>query len=248
METRLARLVTSLVLDAALVLALMFPQLCAYLRWPLPAGYALLSWTLVMRVSRNRWIVTIVRDFETRIAHGLEHATIAVLREDGLPAIHGFTHWRNRFMVALPAGNAHQLAAVRDAATRAIQRIREGERALAYAPGCGTSEVVSVATLWLVYLTSLIFTIVVGGSVAILFPVSVLVFRCWLAFETPLSLLAQRLYTVSTAFTSARVVEISEVTNLRGYARPDDETWFEIVVRVQVAASEGGAVAPGALA
>jgi hypothetical protein len=118
---------------------------------PLLGVYAVLSIALWRNLSANRWILTIVRDPATRIAHGLEHATIAVLAEDGLPVARGFTYGRDRFVVVLEAGQAHQHAAVLDAAGRAIRRIRGGEHDLAYQPGCGTSEVVSAATLWLVY-------------------------------------------------------------------------------------------------
>ncbi|MFN0252816.1 MAG: DUF6391 domain-containing protein [Kofleriaceae bacterium] len=210
--------------------------------------YAALSWWLFRQLSANRWILTIVRDPATRIAHGLEHATLAVLSQDGLPAVRGFTHGRDRFVIALEAGNEHQLTAVREAAASSIRRIRGGERSLAYQPGCGTSEVVSAVSLWLVVVTSMVFSLVVGGSAAIFLAVSVIVFRFWLAFETALGLLAQRLFTVSTEFASARVVDVREVLKVRGMARPQDETWFEFVVDVRIASSEGGLVSPGGLA
>jgi hypothetical protein len=244
--TRLQRILWSLIPDALIVFALVFPELCAYLRWPLFGSYVLVSWSLWKKFYANRWILRIVGDPATRIAHGLEHATLAVLEEDGLPAVRGFTHGTERFAVALQAGDGDKLAAVRDAAMRAIRRILDGERSLAYLPGCGTSDLVSAVALWLVYVSSALLSLVVGGSVAIFFAISVIVFRFWVACETPLGLLAQRLYTVSTAFSSARVVDVREITTPWGRARPG-ETWFEIVLDVQVAASVGGLVAPGTL-
>src|SRR5262249_18734995 len=101
---RLKRGLPSLLLDAVVALGLAFPDACTYLRWPLLGLYALFSFALLRRLFEHRWILSIVRDPVTRIAHGLEHATIAVLVEDGLPAIHGFTHGRDRFVVALEAG------------------------------------------------------------------------------------------------------------------------------------------------
>jgi hypothetical protein len=142
-------------------------------------------------------------------------------------------------MVALEAGQGHQLTAVRDAATKSIDRILSGERSLAYQPGCGTSEVVSAVTLWIAYVSSMILTLVAGGAVALFFATSVLVFRLWLAFETPLGLVAQRLWTVSTAFSSATVLDVREATQLRGHVRPDDETWFEIIVDIHAQKSAG---------
>src|SRR5262249_2123321 len=147
--------------------------------------------------------------------------------------IHGFTHSRDRFMVALEAGHGHQVAAVRDAATKSIERILHGEKTLAYQPGCGTSDAVSAVTLWLAYVSTMVLTLVAGGSVALFFVTSVIVFRFWLAFDPPLGLVAQGLWTVSTAFSSATVLEVREATRLRGRVRPDDETWFEIVVDIQ---------------
>src|SRR5262245_33499248 len=108
----------SLVLDAMVVLGLAFPDACTHLRWPLLGLYAVFSCALLRRLSEGQWILTIVRDPVTRIAHGLEHATMAVLVEDGLPAVHGFTHGRDRFVVALEAGHEPELSKIRDAAAR----------------------------------------------------------------------------------------------------------------------------------
>jgi hypothetical protein len=73
-----------------------------------------------------------------------------------------------------------------------------------------------------------------------------IVFRIWLAGETALGLLAQRLFTVSTAFESASVVEVREIAKLYSHVCPPDEMWFEVVVDVRSRAFEGGLVAPGA--
>jgi hypothetical protein len=206
----------SLLLDAVLVLALAFPEVCAYARWPLLGLYAVLSWVLLMDLSANSWILTIVRDPATRISHGLEHATMAVCAENDLPVVRGFTHGRDRFVVVLEAGQTHQKDLVREAAARSIRRILEGERSLAYQPGCGTSEVVSSVTLWLVYVTSMLFSLAVGGSAPIFLAFSMVVFRFWLACQTALGLLAQRLFTVSTEFASAAVMDVQHVANVRG--------------------------------
>lgn len=248
MTAWLKRTCPSLIPDALIVLALTFPETCTYLRWPLLGVYAVVSWLLFRKLSANRWILTIVRDPATRITHGLEHATIAVLSEDGLPVVCGLTHGRDRFVVALEAGHGAQLAAIRDAAERSIRRVQDGERSLAYHPGCGTSEAVFAVSLWLVYASSMVFSLMIGGSAAIFFAVSVIVFRLWLACETSLGLLAQRLLTVSTAFSSASVVDVRETAWIYGSARPDDKTWFQIIVDVRVDAAKGGLVVPGTLA
>jgi hypothetical protein len=68
------------------------------------------------------------------------------------------------------------------------------------------------------------------------------------AWETALGLLAQRLFTVSTTFASATVIDVQNVEKVYWIAGPKEETWFEIVVDIQVAATQGGHVTPGALA
>jgi hypothetical protein len=170
------------------------------------------------------------------------------LREVDLPVVRGFTHGRDRFVVVLEGEHADQVQLVREAAERSIRRILDGERTLAYQLGCGTSEVVSSVTLWLVYVTSMLFSLAVGGSAPIFVAVSVIVFRFWLASKTALGLLAQRLFTVSTDFVSASVIEAQAVTKVRGLVSREGETWFEIVVHVRPSASTGDLVSPGALA
>jgi hypothetical protein len=243
----LKRTAPSLALDLLVILALAFPGACAYLRWPLLGLYALVSVSALRRIRAHRWLFTIVRDPTMRIVHGLEHAALAVLTEDGLPALAGFTHGRDRFIVALEAGQGHRLAEVSDAVARSIRRVRSGERSLAYHPGCGTSEVVSMVALWLVYVSSVLLSLLIGGSIPVFVAISVITFRMWLAWETGLGLLAQRLFTVSTDFVSASVAEVREVAIVRNYPRPDNQTWFEVVVHIHVAATHGELITPGAL-
>jgi hypothetical protein len=242
MASRLWRTLAWLTIDALIVGALVFPQLAAYLRWPFFAAYAALTYVMLENLSDKQWVFTIIRDGRTRIAHGLEHATIAVLAELGHPVLGGFTHWNNRFVIVLEAGHAHRTAAVADAAASAIRRIRRGEQSLAYHPGCGMSKVVAGLSLWLFCVSSAVFSLAIGASSAIFFAISALAFRFWLTSSTVLGLLAQRWFTVSTAFSVARVVDVSETSRVLGLVRPDDETWFEVVVEFTVAAAEGGLV------
>jgi hypothetical protein len=229
------------------VLVLVFSGTVAYLRWPLLGLYAVVSWQVFAKFRAHPWILTIVRAPATRIAHGLEHATLAVLWEGELPASYGFTHACNRFVIALDGKQGHQLTAVHDAAARAIHRIRSGEKALAYLPGCGTSEVVFAVSLWLVFASTMVVSLVLGGSPAMFLALGVIVLRIWSALETGLGLLAQRWFAVSTAFSSATVIQVLEVSGIHGNVRPEDETWFEVVLEVQLAPTVGGLVAPGLL-
>jgi hypothetical protein len=86
-----------------------------------------------------------------------------------------------------------------------------------------------------------------GGSAPIFLAVSVIVFRFWLACRTALGLLAQRLFTVSTEFAFAHVTDVREIARAHGMRRPEDETWFEVLVDVRVAATTGGLVSPGTI-
>jgi hypothetical protein len=56
-----------------------------------------------------------------------------------------------------------------------------------------------------------------------------------------LGLVAQRLFTVSTVLSTARVLRVAPVTKLAGRAAPEHETWFEVDVRA--APTRGGVVA-----
>ena len=146
---------------------MLVPDAASYSRWLVTGLYVLVSWHLFVTVRTHPWILTIVRDHAVRMAHAIEHATISVLVEDGAQPIHGFTHGRDRFVVAFEHGCSRSTDAVRDSVQRAVQRIGAGEHALAYQPGCGTSEVVSAAVMWLAFATTLVCSLVVGSSPAL---------------------------------------------------------------------------------
>jgi hypothetical protein len=241
----LKRALLSLAFDAQVVLALAYPAACTYLRWVMLGVYAVLSVAVWRQLRRNRWFFSIIGDRQTRITHGLEHATIALLVKQNLPIVEGHTHGPDRFRVFMDGGHAGLRGDVRCAAEAAIQRIIGGERSLAYHPGCGTSDIVAAVTLWSVYASALVACFAVGGRYELFFALSVIVFRVWLAFETPLGLMAQRLWTVSTNFTTATVVEV--LARTEHVADGEQRTAFEIVVDIRIAASTGGLVAPGAL-
>ena len=153
-------------------------------------------------------------------------------------------HVRDRFVVALEPRDGHDVAAIRAAAERAIRRVHEGERALAYHPACGTSQVVAMASLWLVGTASPLLAHALGGASSLLFASGLIVFRIWLACKTSLGLLAQRRFTVSTDFVSATVVHVRETRMCATLVPPHDEVWFEVVLDVRLAASRGSLVAP----
>jgi hypothetical protein len=244
MAAWLRRVLPSLLLDAALVLAFALPELCSYFRWPTVALYAVFSLFLVRAFYNNPWIWRIVRDRRTRIAHGFEHATIHVLVQQGLPVRCGYTHAHDRFVVVLEPGSTDQHAMVRDAAEAAMRRIRAGERSLAYHPGCGTSDLVVGASLWIAYLVAVVLS---QGDMLVFVVAGLILTRIWVASHVALSLLTQRLLTVATDFDAARVLEVHRIERFRG-RDVSDETWFEFVVDVRLGGSHGGLVAPGVIA
>lgn len=250
MAAWLKRRSVSLLLDALVVAALAVPAVGEFLRWPLFVLYIDLSFGLFRTLRSDLpWIKRVFQDPATRIAHGLEHATIAVLSAEGMPVIHGAAHGRDRFFIAMEAECGCTPEAVREAASSAIRRILDGERSLAYHPGCGTSRAVSAVTMWSVYATSLLVTLVTRGAAPVFLAVSVLVFRIWLACDTALGLVAQRLFTVSTDFTSGHVVDarVMPGTTWAATLIREGEVGFEVVVDIQLAATRGGLVSPGVL-
>ena len=71
---RFSATLPTLVPDALVVLLFVLPGTATYLKWPIVAMYAVISWRVFATVRAHMWIFAIVRDVRTRIAHGLEHA------------------------------------------------------------------------------------------------------------------------------------------------------------------------------
>jgi hypothetical protein len=232
-----------LLLDVQALLALAHPGAFPYLRWLLLAFYMVVSAAFLWQCSEHRWVLSIVGDRETRVVHGLEHATIAVLREQGFPVLHGLTHARDRFVIALPDGHEHLLLAVGLAADAASARVRAAEHSLCYDPNCGTSALVAALSFWLMLTFVGCGSWALDASVEVTFAVTIMLGHVRYALETPLGLLAQRLYTVSTSFTSARVADARVLRTSNSFFHPE-ETRVEIVIEVHHA-THGGLVIPG---
>lgn len=236
----LKRLLSSLpwvLVNIQAVLALVYPHSFSYLRWLLLALYVLVSWNLFSECRSETWIFSIIKDNQTRVAHGLEHATLNVLVEHDVPVRWGATHGSDRFMIMLERGNEARLSDIRIAASAAIRRVMCGERSLLYHWGCGTSDLVAAIGIWAVLLTAGLAAGLLGGSSGVAFALLVTLGNLWRALNVNLGLVAQRLFTVSSRFTSARVVDVRLVGTRK------DEVVFEVVLAVH-AASEGGLVIP----
>ncbi len=231
-------------IDGAVLVVLAVPASWGYLQWPMLAIYVALSWHLLRKVLQHRWILWIVNDPRTRICHGLEHATLAVLDEQLQIPLHGFTHGQDRFIVASPAGGL-ELGRVCDAATQAIARVQAGERSLIYTHHCGTSDLISAATLWVMFLAIAAVAGLLGSSGPVYFLIGGLLLRVWLATHGAIGLLSQRLFTVSHQFDSAAVTFVRSINSISGWQRPDSEVWFEVFIELQPSATQGGTVSPG---
>jgi hypothetical protein len=234
---RLRRALPIVVLDIHVVLALLYPSTFFYLPWLLRALYLAVSYAMLRDLWTHRWVFQVFRLQQLRVLHGFEHATISVLEEHGVPVAYGHTCGLNRFRVVLDPGNAHRLSDVRVAAKAAIRRVMAGERSLVYHPRCGTSVVVSTAALWLVTLSSGLIALWLGAGMNVALALFVMFANLWGALELQLGLVAQRLFTVSVDFTSARVVDVRLV------AGKDEDTFFDIDVDIH-APTEGGWIIP----
>lgn len=222
-----------LVLDAMIALTLVLPPgVFTYLGWALIAVYGLISIDLLRMLWRHQWVWRIIGDRDTRVAHGLEHATIAVLQGHGAPVRHGFTPGADRFVVALEATHGTAVEVVREAAIKALRRVRRGQRLL-YTEGCGTNELVSSVMVWLGIVSSSVIALAIGAPLAVSFALGLIALRVWAAITTPLGLAIQQWLTVTPIFASGSVIGVRRVWASAGLRPPNDEIWVEVVVDIR---------------
>jgi hypothetical protein len=213
----MARWLFVAVIAVQTALALVAPHDFPYLRVMLVVAQVAAAVATVMGfvlVPAMRGLLT----ERVRILHGLEHATIAVLAERDIFIARGLTYDR-MFELELPSEygahtNEEMIATACDAA---IARVKGGEHALVFTKDCGTSLVVG----WL-----LVALAIAGvGALALAYDVAtgyafagtVALFALARRLTGPLGLFAQRAFTVSPHFASARVRTIHrEVTSNGG--------------------------------
>jgi hypothetical protein len=203
-----------------------------------PIGFALVAPLLLLGViaavlfllalaSSLGEIRALLRDRETRVIHGLEHACASILERDGQRPLAGQTH-SGFFELDVASDGGATVGVVRRAVNEAIRTIRDGHPRLAYHPRCGTSLLVAA---------TLVATILVAGSAVGLYlglPVRVVASATVLCAvlagfaARPLGLLAQRL-TVATRFRSASIHRIVRIATGGGrIAR------FAVYLRVRI--------------
>ena len=163
---------------------------------------------LVTTLVGMRELVAVLRDRRTRVIHGLEHATLAVLDQRGHKTYEGLTQ-RGHFAIEVANGSQATAGAVRDALDEAIRRIRAGEHGCSDTYRCGTSLLVALLAVSLVIVGGGIAGLVAGLSVNIVAGlVALAIVLAWLAAQ-PLGLLAQRFMTVSNDYTTLRTGRIA---------------------------------------
>jgi hypothetical protein len=157
------------------------------------------------------------RDKRVHVIHGLEHATIRILEDAGIDVDGGGVTLRGRFEIYLRNGrNYERDAEVRDATLAAIRRVAAGERELAYTASCGTSVMVAQLLLALAIIGAGLTAAILGVPSGITFAASVGAALVARLASRPLGLLAQRLWTVSTALASAKIVAVTKEVSSSG--------------------------------
>ena len=156
-------------------------------------------------------------DERTRVIHGLEHATIAVLAERGVAVSRGVT-LPGMFDLTLPNnGRSWDLAPmIRAAATDAIRRVSSGERSLVYTDRCGTSYVVGILLTCLAVAGAGAVAFVYGIPHGYAFAGTVGMLVLARLASRILGLLAQRLLTVSARATTATVGSVEAAVSPDG--------------------------------
>jgi hypothetical protein len=194
------------------IFAVAAPHDFAYLRTVLVVAQLGAAGAVVLAIAFGRDVRALLTE-RVRILHGLEHATAAVLEEQGDGA-----------KTAEPDIEA--------AATAAIARVQAGERSLVYSPRCGTSFLVG----WLLVATA----VASVGAIALAmhlahgyaFALTVVLVAVARRVHERIGLAAQRAVTVSGSFASARVVKVSREVSARG-----DEVTYWVHVEVEPVAS-----------
>jgi hypothetical protein len=193
--------------------------------------------TFARIVYVHRHIAQLVRDQRTRIVHGLEHATAALIqREHGL--VLGGISWRNRFQLhrtGEPIDPDALAAKVRVAVASAIERVKAGEHELAYTPQCSTSLAVGQLGVSFAMLAAGVFAWAMSLPAWVTLIALIAAIDISVQFTHFLGILAQRWFTVSTAFSSATVRSVKAL-------KFGDGTMVHVDIDVEPAARDGGAV------
>lgn len=191
------------------------------------------------------WIILFGRDVRglfdqrTRIIHGLEHATIAILRARGIPVRSGVTY-KGRFLLRIDNDGRtwEREAAVGDAARDAIRRVIAGEHALAYSVNCGTSYLVAICLFGLAVVGAGLGARLLGAPLGIMWAATVGAALAARAVARRAGLAMQRWLTVSTDIARATVTGVERTVTSDG-----DRILAVVAIDVEPRTREGGLVA-----
>jgi hypothetical protein len=197
--------------------------------------------TLVRVVHEYRHIAALVRHPRLRIVHGLEHATVNVLaKQCDLDEIGGLS-WPNAFQLELAKERdpVEVETLVRAAIEEAIARVATGEHALVYSPRCSTSAAAGKLVLSIATLGAGAFAWTLSLSLGLTIVALLAALDAATTLNRFLGILAQRWFTVSTAFSSATVQWV-HATRVR-----DEKLLVDVRIDVEPAARAGGTVSFG---
>ncbi len=187
----------------------------------------------------SREIRTLI-DHRTRIVHGLEHATIKILLDRGVPVNGGITHHRQFVLSIANNGTTwDQFPEIESAAREAIQRVMAGEHELAYTPRCGTSFLVARCLFCVAVVVAGLGAWAFGAPLGIMWAATVGAALSAGAVARPAGLAVQRWLTVSTDLASGAVTNVERTVTSSG-------DWLHVTVSLDVEprATLGGLVSP----
>ena len=140
--------VTDHCLALATLAALAYPGVAQYLRLPLLLLHIASALGVVLVVIVAALAIYDFRDRRLSAAHGIEHATIALLMRLSVPMLSGSSA-PGHFTVRIPREFVLHLwrERIQDAAKRAVEQIAAGDTQLAYTADCGTTWIAKRAVL-----------------------------------------------------------------------------------------------------
>lgn len=222
----------------ALVDPYAFPYLAPFLLAAQIGGLGLVLWIAIgSRDIRN------LIDHRTRLIHGLEHATIKILRQRGVPVNGGVTY-RGEFVISIRNDGRtwERFPEVAIATREAIDRIVAGDHELAYSPRCGTSFLVAQCLFGVAVVAAGVGAWLLGAPLGIMWAATVGAALSVSAVARPAGFAVQRWLTVSTDLASGSVTNVDRTVTPNG-------DWFHVTVSldVQPRATSGGLLSPTAL-
>jgi hypothetical protein len=211
---RMSRTVLGIAIAVQAVFAVADPYAFPYLRSVLAIAQLLAIPGALAAIAFVPAIRALI-DARTRSLHGLEHATIAVLEQRGIPVNAGVT-LTGLFDLEIASERGATVEQVRDATHTAIRRVASGEHALVYSVRCGTSYIVGLLVMAVAIAGTGALALAYHVPTGYAFAGTVAAVLAARIASRRLGLLAQRMMTVSPRFASAHVGEVEREVSPNG--------------------------------